>query len=425
MEPELKDKKNKNTEYVVGLDLSKNYAQISVGTTDSDKVDTLTTSLNGDNYLIPMALFKRSEVNQWFAGREAVKYRESEGFFVENLLEHARKGGEVKVGEDSFKPSALLALFMKRALSLVNMVTPLTNVSCFMITVDSLDRQLVGQLSEAVKSLGLKTKEVYFQSHMESFYNYMLFQPVELWNRDVLLYDATGDCMISLRMECNKNTTPIVAFIDSSENRELNDRVYDTADAGGLFARFVEGTVEGHMYSSAYLVGDAFKNEWCKEGVNILCRKGRVFQGNNLFSKGAAYAAKNRLAPTAISTGHAFLGNDKLKSNIGINVLNRGGKDYLALLDGGINWYDASRECEIYLNQGNKVSFLITPLTGKNPETVDITLGDLPKRPPRTTRLKISVTMQSENRLNVKIKDLGFGELYPSANIEWNEVISV
>ncbi len=415
----------KNIEYVVGLDITDSFAQVSVGNTESEEVETVATTPGGTSLLIPTVLFKRSEVNQWFAGNEAVRYKDREGYYVDRLISKARAGEDVKVGEESFRPSALLALFMKRTLALVNNVTPLQNVSCFMITVDVLDKQLVLMLSEAVSSLGLKTKEIYFQSHMESFYNYVLFQPHELWNRDVLLYDSTGEHLKAFRMECNKNTTPIVAFIDSEENTKITGETYEKPEAADLFADFVSFTTEGHMYSSAYLVGDEFKNEWCREGVNLLCKKGRVFQGNNLFSKGAAYAARNRMNPTAISTGHAFLGNDKLKANVGINALERGEKSYLPLLDGGINWFDGEKECDIILNQGNKLTFLITPLTGKNPQMVDITLGDLPKRPPRTTRLHIKVKMVSESKLKVTIKDMGFGELFPAANIEWNEVISV
>ena len=415
----------KNMEYVVGLDITDSFAQVSVGNTESEEVETLSTTPGGSSLIIPAVLFKRSEVNQWFAGNEAVKYKDREGYFIDRLITKARVGEEVKVGDESFRPSALLALFMKRSLSLVNRITPLSNVSCFMITVDVLDKQLVMMLSEAVSSLGLKTKDIYFQSHMESFYNYVLFQPHELRNRDVFLYDSTGEHLKAFRMECNKNTTPIVAFIDSKENADFTADTYDKPEASDMFADFVSATVEGHMYSSAYLVGDEFRNEWCKEGVNILCRKGRVFQGNNLFSKGAAYAARNRISPTAISTGYAFLGNDKLKANVGINALTRGERAYLPLLDGGINWFDASKECDIILNQGNKLTFLITPLTGKNPQMVDITLGDLPKRPPKTTRLHLKVRMESESKLKVTITDLGFGELFAAANIEWNEVISL
>lgn len=420
-----RDKKNKNIEYVVGLDITDSYTQVSVGNTMNEEVTTVTVSPDGDSYLIPTALFKRKEVNQWFAGKDAVKYRDTDGYFVDRLIEKARNAEEIIVGAERLRPSSLLALFMKRALALAYTQAPADNIGCIMITVDSLDKNLIQMLSEAVLSLGIKTKDIYFQSHMESFYNYVLFQPAELWNRDVFLYDATGERMKAFRLERNRNTTPVVAFIDTYEEEKLSKDIYGTADASSLFSGFVSNTTEGHMYSSAYLVGDEFAGDWGRDGINLLCRKGRVFQGNNLFSKGAAYSARNRIAPTEISRAHAFLGNDKLRSNVGINALDRGENAYIPLLDGGINWFDAKRECELILPQGNKLTFLVTPLTGKNPEMVDITLGDIPKRPPKTTRLRVSVKMQSETKMLVNIKDLGFGEIFPAASIEWNEVISV
>lgn len=425
MESHQNDVRKRNSDYAVGLDLTDTFTQVSVGPVDSDEVETISIVPGQTNFLIPTALFKRSEVNQWFAGKEALKYKDGEGYFVDRLISKARKGEEILVGNESFRPSALLALYLKRVLTLVNMVTSINNVVSLMITVDILDSGLISILAEAVKSLGLKAKEVHFQSHMESFYNYMLYQPRELWNRDVLLLDGTGEYIKSLRMECNKNTTPIVAFIDSHENLKLSTEDTSSAEYPSEFNSFVESVMEGHMISSVYLIGDIYKEEWCKDGVTALCRKGRVFQGNNLFSKGACYGAKNKIQPSIISSGYVFLGNDKLKSNIGMNVKRRGEDSYLAILDGGVNWFDVNKECEIILNQGNRLTFVVTPLTGKNPEMVDITLVDLPKRPPKTTRLRLSITMESENRMAVTITDLGFGELYPSANIVWNEVISV
>lgn len=419
------ENKKRNIEYAVGLDLTDSFSQVSVGPIDSDAVETISTIPGQTKYLVPTALFKRSEVNQWFAGNEAVKYKETEGYYLDKLVSRARDEENIQVGNETFRASALLALYLKRILALVNLITPMNNVVSLMITVDLLDSTLINVLDEAVKSLSLKTREIHFQSHMESFYNYMLYQPRELWNRDVLLIDATGEYIKSLRMECNKNTTPIVAFIDSTEELNLPTQNTAEADYSQKFDDFSAKLVEGRMISSIYLIGDIFKDEWCKDGVATLCKRGRVFQGNNLFSKGACYGAKNRIQPSILSNGYVFLGNDKLKANVGMNVRRRGEESYLALLDGGVNWFDAKNEVEIILDHGNKLSFVITPLTGKNRECVDITLGDLPKRPPRTTRLHISIHMQSENRMLVNIKDLGFGEIFPAENIEWNEAISV
>lgn len=417
--------KKRNTEYVAGLDLTDTFSQISVGTVSEGEVETLTVSVDASTYLIPTALFKRSEVNQWFAGRDAYKYKDTEGFYIDKLVSKAMSSEEVTVGNLSFRPSALLALFMKRTLTLINTVTSVNNLSALVITTKTLNNNLVTALSEAVETLGIPQKNVFFQSHRESFYSYMINQPEDLWKHDVFLLDASEEYVNSMCMECNKNTTPIVAFIDSQENLKLPVSGLFGSDNSNTFTGFADELVDGHIVSSIFLIGDAFKGEALKEGVNHLCHKGRVFQGNNLFTKGACYSARNRVNPTETSKKYVFLGNEKLKANVGINLLIRGEKTYLPLLDGGVNWFDAVKECDFYLTAGNRISFVITPLTGKNPEVVDITLSDLPKRPPKTTRLNVKVKMLSETRMLVTIKDMGFGELYPSSNIEWNEEISV
>lgn len=422
-------------EIVVGFDLTDTYSQISVGLVDGDKVETLAAVAGSNNYRIPTALFKRKEVNQWFAGREAIRNRDNEqdGFFVDRLLESAAEGEEIKVGEELFNPSALIALFMKRTLALVSMVAPLNRIVSFTVTVDNLDNRLIGVLSEAVASLGLKTQNIYFQSHMESFYYYNIYQDVNLWEKNVLLIDFSGEHVKSYRMECNKNTSPIVAFIDPNSyphflTANLEDMLPDTEEARAVDARLlkiVEESTDGRSFSAIYFIGENFKQNIFKDSVRFMCRKGRVFEGNNLYSKGAAYSAKNRVAKTILSESHVFLGNDKLKSNVGINVIRHGENSYMALLDAGVNWFEAKAECEVILDKGNKLSFVITPLTGKNPEVVEITLFDLPKRPPKTSRLKLSLSMVSENTMQVLVKDLGFGELFPASEIEWKEVIKV
>ena len=420
-------------EFAVGFDLTDTYSQISYTRMDDEKVDTLSVVPGGNSYLIPTALFKRKEVNQWFAGNDAVRNRDTDGFFVDRLLERAMPGEDIAVGDENFRPSALIALFMKRSLSLLSMNVPLNKISSLMITVSSLDDRMVEVLTEVVASLGLKTENVFFQSHMESFYYYTIYQPTELWNRDVLLLDFSEEYLKSFRMECNKNTTPVVAFIDpesyhSFKNDDIKDLIINSEEAryaDGELNKLVHEICDGRIVSSVYFIGENFRQEIFGETIRTVVKSSRVFEGNNLYSKGAAYSAKNKLHKTLLSESHVFLGNDKLKSNVGLNVLKRGEPGYLALLDAGVNWFEASNSVEVIIDKGNKLSFVITPLTGKNPEVEDITLADLPKRPQKTSRVRVDVSMISEMRMQVVIKDLGFGELFKASDIEWKEVINL
>ena len=149
-------------EYVIGFDLTDTYSQISFGSTESEEVTSFSMIAGGDDYLIPTVLYKRREVSQWYVGKEALNKPQADGFLVDKLVSKALESDEITVGEESYRVSALIALFMKRLLSMVNYYAPLNKVSSVMITVDVLNDRIIKTLTEAVKSLGLKTENIYF-----------------------------------------------------------------------------------------------------------------------------------------------------------------------------------------------------------------------------------------------------------------------
>jgi len=427
--------KKNSTKFAVGYDLGNSVSQISYSLLGASEPETISTVAGGENYNIPTVLAKRLNVNQWFYGKEAVKAAEDgEGILVEDLLELAREKETVTIEGNSFEPAAMLALFMKRTMSLFSTVAPIDKIEVFVVTVDELDREMIDVLNRAVAGIGLKTDRIYFQSHMESFYYYTIFQPKELWKYQVLLYDFCGRYMKTYRMECNRRTTPVVAFIEMQtyetmfleefpEEEERKKQVMAKMDS--RFTEIVEETLKNQIVSSAYLIGEGFKENWMEETLKLLCRKRRVFQGNNLYSKGACYSGLEKVSPSEIGKAHVFLGNDKLKSNIGMRVLRRGEDSYLALLDAGVNWFDAKKECEFILESGSEVSVLVTPLNGMQIQEVVLHMDGLLERPEKTTRIYMKIYMNGEHKVIVELEDLGFGELFVSSGQVWKEEFEV
>ena len=84
-----------------------------------------------------------------------------------------------------------------------------------------------------------------------------------------------------------------------------------------------------------------------------------------------------------------------------------------------MNWFEASRQCEFYLDTGNRISLLITPLTGRNVREEEVVLDGLPLRKKRTTRIRLSMRMLSESKVKVEMQDLGFGQIFPSSGQNW------
>ena len=188
------------------------------------------------------------------------------------------------------------------------------------------------------------------------------------------------------------------------------------------FLRLAELSFGSRAVSSVFLIGDGFSEEWMKDSLRFLCRGRRVFKGNNLFSKGACNGMQERIHVRPTGREYIFLGNDKLKANVGMDVMRQGAASYLALLDAGVNWYEADQVTEFYLQEGNQISLKITPLIGKETRTALITLEDLPAG---ISRIRARLYLEAENRLAVEIEDLGLGELRLPSGKTWSETIEL
>ena len=421
--PEILDKLH-NEKLFIGFDLGNEYSQISYCFQNSDEPETASYTAGGEQFSIPTAMCKRREVGQWFYGREAVKYAEEEdGILIDNLIDKAYSGREIVVEDTPYDPVAILTLFIRRSLGILTFLGGIERIGAFMITCEVLDGRMVEVLTQAMAGLNLKTDKVFFQSHMESFYYYMLNQPSELWSHQVLLCDFSGQKLFVNYMERNLRTNPVVVYIDSKDFPDMvrDEGSKENRDMG--FLQILRESCDKKIISSIFLIGDGFKDDWMKESLKFACDGRRVFRGNNLYSKGACLCLKEKLKGGDATKDYVFLGRDKLKANIGMQVLRRGEESYLALLDAGLNWYEAKKSTEFITEKDNKFEIMITPLNGKNPKLIEINLDNLPRRPEKTTRLSMELTLKNPNTLVLDIKDEGFGEIFPSSGLTWQQEI--
>ncbi|MDE6901233.1 MAG: hypothetical protein K2P22_00625 [Lachnospiraceae bacterium] len=420
---------------LVGYDLGEQYSQISYCIYGQEDVDTVATVVGTKQYNIPTMLCKRKGVNQWFYGKDAVKNAGEEDMVpVEDLLALAGKGEDIELDGESYDPVALLTLFVRRSMALMNFIAPVEKVDAIMFTVEEPDDRMVEILSQVSANMGLRTSHIYFQSHTESFYAFVLHQPAELWYHQVIACEHDGLRLKIYRMECNKRTTPVVVLIEEQmyetlvipgedEEETLRQDAYQLADE--RFLGILQSMCEGRMVSSVYLLGDGFRAGWQERSLKFLCHNRRVFQGNNLFSRGACYGLLEKLEPSEEGKSHVFLGKDMLKANIGMHVMRQGKESYYALLDAGGNWYEQYKECDLLLTKEKQLQFVVTPLNGKNAETKVIPLTDGGTDGVPFTRYHMEMKLAAPDKVLVKVTDLGFGEFFAPGGRVWEESFQI
>ena len=165
--------------------------------------------------------------------------------------------------------------------------------------------------------------------------------------------------------------------------------------------------------------------EWMKESLSFLCKGRRVFMGKNLYSKGACYAAARKCMKTENSWQFVYMGDNEMKVNVSLKVQRQGKTELLTLINAGDNWYETVGECEVLLDGSNEIDFWLQLPNSKEAQIEKLTLADLPKRPPRTTRLRIKAQPVSDMEVKIKIKDLGFGEIFKSSDKTWEYMMSL
>ena len=423
--------------YVLGYDLGEEVSQISFLSSDSDLPETLSTLAGAEAYNIPTVLCKRADVNQWFYGKEALAKIENEaGIRVDHLLEKAKAGKRVDVDGTGYDPVSLLTLFIKRTLSLLSMEMSMDMVDAIVFTTNIMDSRMIEVLSDVTGALALPVKNIFYQSYEDSLYNYMLYQPEDLITHAAIVCDYSFGTMTVYDMKLNHKTTPIVVTIDKdkydsmalpeghfSENVERKGEQIARLDEKLL--DFATHYMEGRIVSSVFLLGEGFREQWMQKSLEFLCRTRRVFQGNNLFSKGASIAAREKVGPTGRLEKYVLLDADKLKSNVGFMVKKQGKEAYYALLDAGENWYDVKRSLDVILELEAFIEIIVIPLTGGERKVHRIELEGLPMRPVRTTRLRINVSMKAADLVVLRIEDMGFGELFESSGQIFTKELSV
>ena len=427
--------------YMLGIDLTDEYCQISylynkkarfgrgfvnaaTGGVSREPV-TYSTAAGQEAYNIPTALCRLKDSSVWLAGYDALEADQAgEGTAVKDLLKKARKDANILLEGEEYSAGALLALYLRRCLALLEPEITPDLIAAVAFTAPDMDYELEQILVRAFSRLDLGLQKVICESHEESFYSYMLMQDAEQRRTGMLLCEYGADGAVSFStLLYNRRTNPVVYWTQRQDRRI--DPGLQKVGKDREFTLAVQEVLQQNEASAVYLTGEGFEGGWLREGAVCLCRGRRVFQGENLFSKGAAYSALLHVDRPSEIQDSVFLAGDALRSNIGIEVVLREQLGYHVLLDAGVKWYNAEVEEDFILENGKEFSLLRTPVTGGEAQELTVHLDGIPDRPDRTTRLRVVLTMPAAGRLRVQITDLGFGDIFPTGGGVWEEIFEV
>lgn len=410
----------------VGFDLCNNVSQISCYSYKLGEPKSICPHPEDEHYMIPTVLYVTKN-KEWLYGEAALNEKDNDaGIFVDHILSKIMSGESTVIYDISFDGTTLLERFFRKSLKLVKQYFPGEYISRICITVEKLTKELHDAVVEALGRLGLTKDKIYVISHTKAYLHYALSQPKELWFNDIGLFDFNEDGIAYYQININRRSKPMYAGVvkkDYSEILKYDMLKNQEANIRYIFENIVNEALHKQIISSLYFNGVGFDGKWADEIMVKLCSGRRVFKGQNLYTKGACYAAKEDNQD--VKQDIVLFGEEMLTSSILLKAYYDARMQSVFLLKAAIPWYEAKNQIEVIVDQEKGLEFEIQNDILRFTQTVTIALEDLPERPRKMTRLKIKLTPQNTDSVMIEIEDLGFGAFSPATHMKWQRLVEI
>lgn len=407
---------------IVGYDLSEDFTQISCYSYKKLEPVSIPVSEDEAATYIPTVLCVKNDNSMWLYGEEAVKCAEAdEGVLVDSLISKLRIDQAVNINNIIFSPTALLEKFFRKTLMLVKNHFPTEQITKIVVTISEMEPMIVNGIYKALEQLGIYKDRATVISHASAYLYYALSQNRSLWMNDVGLFDFNKDRFCYYQISINRRVSPMIAglkkldFTDSLNYDILKEK---GANVTYTFENIANMALHKQIISTLYFTGRGFEDSWAEETIKKLCVGRRGFIGQNLYTKGACYAAKE-LAGDSKLDDFILLNDDMITSSLSIRCYVDAGIRDVKLLEAAIPWYEAKNTVELILDDEEVLEFVLYNIMTREIVREKLILNNLPNRPNKMTRLQLNISCTNRSTVNISIKDLGFGDIYPSTDRNW------
>lgn len=282
------------------------------------------------------------------------------------------------------------------------------------IILPDMSEESIGQYMKEACEAGFLKEQVQVLGEQESVVHFIMHQTSDIWQQRVWLLEFHTDEVKAVCLKVNRKTTPMLVEAKEPEYWHVGSLLEGNRDE--KLSEAVKERFGGNPVSAVFLTGTDFNARDYKKSREEICFHRRVFLGEQIHARGACMLAGSRERRS-----YLFLNEQTLLYNVGIRS-SRGGKESIhTLVSAGCSWYEVQGSWELMVLDEPMLEFYFQSMLGGEPIRAGMMLTDMPERPRRTNRILLEIHFAGPRQCEVKVTDLGFGELYPASDLYWRE----
>lgn len=417
---------NTQKSLIIGFDLGAATTQISVSVNGGEP-ESVNISLNKNMFLIPTALCVRSDTRDWLFGDDALRIKNREaGQFIDNLLSYVENDEVISIFGTDYDGNALIEKFLRKAFTALRQRYLQDKIELIIVTVKNKTDKMVEAIEKAFVAMGYDMSTIKILSYMESFMYYSVSQRKELWANDVALFDFDEVGLKYYQLSTSKKQLPItVTALGYDLSEELSNEMLLTmveSRVGGILKNISDKLLYRQILSTIYFTGCGFDGDWANDVIKSLCPGRRVFKGQNLYAKGAAYFGL--ISNNDAYKDFLFLTDNQVRFSVSIRMFKDNRVAEFPIVNAGADWREVNARTVGILDNTDEVFFTLFHTVRKETKHVIMSLRNIEQRENKTTRVHVSAKFIDRDTLVLTVKDLGFGEFFSNSYRVWEKVIT-
>ncbi|MBQ7247414.1 MAG: hypothetical protein IJS22_04935 [Lachnospiraceae bacterium] len=407
---------------ILGVDICDDYSQISAFIPEKNDVEQVALPGEKMTERIPSVICKKKDADEWLIGEEA--YRVAlfgNGTLVDRLVKLILKKGTATIEGVKYNSEQLMTKFFGRVVELARSKYDEKSVESMVITVQEMEPRLNDILIRAAVHCGVPREKVHVYCHAECCSYYIMAQNSEIWANQVSLFDLRGTGLYYYELKVIRGRKPLVVQttrekLEEGFSLDVLESPSGEKLADSILTACADRVLSGKLISAVLLSGKGFSTtDWAGSFLSTVCNRRRVFQTNQIFADGAAFAAGDLMRENT-AFPYLFVCEGRLASTVSLFAVYGGRRESVVLSQAGTNWSEAGSSAEFIIDDLKNIELSVVPAVTGRASKILIPLDELPKRPNKTTRIEFIVSFSSEHLMTVRIIDRGFGDMFPATD---------
>lgn len=386
-----------------------------LGISINDKNVFVTSDKSNQIIDYPFCISRNVDNTNFIIGNDVIREnKESNVLIVDDLLKLIENEGVATLGQTKYSAKMLIGYFFK------TLFMSYGDIEYVTIAINKFNYKILNVIKEAIFEIFVDYNKFRLISFSEAFDRFVSRTDDSFHVNTVGLIDFTN---LSLKYyELNRiktNNESEYWVVDNNEYEPISIDIINSVQGVGLcdslIKNFAVANTENKKFSGFIITGEGFVNYTIyREFMNYISSLTNVINETYLYAKGALIYSEEKVKNNEnINITH--INDSRMYYDISLHAKVNFEDSLIDIVYAGEEWFYINKDVNIIVEREDDVSFEFTNVYDGNIKNILIRIfsnQEYKLRKNRTNKYNCHIYFLEQNRPNITIEDIGFGDFY-------------